>query len=321
MDETYNTYTTTSLGSTSTTSSLGVGFIIASVVIALAFYAYTAIALGKIFKKAGIASWIAWVPFYNMWKLFEIGQFNGALSLLILIPFAGPFIYLVLSIIACYRIGLSFGKSGAYVLLYVFLSPIWLGLLGFGRDQWNGAQQQPAQGNTNVAPNNIYPSNSAIFQNNNQGTPASNYQDQPPVNQVTPQVNSFNQAPAATFQQGSYDQQPTTHQDQPVQNSYVAPTEQPVANQFERPSVQQPVAYQDQPVQSGYNAPIEQPSVQQPVAPVIDTTVEPIASVEQQPQQQPQVDTNWQQPSMPQPTKEPMEQQDSDYNNKIFPNQ
>ena len=36
-------------------------------------YAITAIFLMLIFKKAGVPGWAAWVPFYNNWKLLEIG--------------------------------------------------------------------------------------------------------------------------------------------------------------------------------------------------------------------------------------------------------
>ena len=43
----------------------------------LAFYVVYAIFLGKIFKKAGVDSYKAWIPIYNTWKTLEIGGQQG----------------------------------------------------------------------------------------------------------------------------------------------------------------------------------------------------------------------------------------------------
>jgi len=118
---------------------MGMGMFLFMFLIFAAAYVYSAICLCKIFKKAGTTdTWAGWVPFYNVWKLFELGDFNGALSLLILIPFVGQIAYLVISLIAEYRIGLKFGKSGEFVLLAIFVSPVWFGILAFGDAKWNG---------------------------------------------------------------------------------------------------------------------------------------------------------------------------------------
>lgn len=298
MDETYNTYTTTSLENGSSASTgIGVGLIVTSLIMAIALYVYSAITLGKIFKKAGIASWIAWVPFYNAWKIFELGEFSGALSLLVLIPFVGPFIYLVLAIIAYYRIGLSFGKSGAFVLLAVFLAPIWLGILAFGKAQWKnqGQNQQQAVTNNNQ-PTGFQPTNSFIFQN------------QPIVQDIN--NNPENQVPVTEPIQSTFDKQPQAQTTdfnnastaQPLDNNEA--TEQPV---FTQPVVEQTPNYQPQ-QQTAESAP------ETPVAPVTDFHIEPRQYANNQ-------SSNPSQPVMPQPTKEPVRQQDSDYNNKIFPNQ
>lgn len=146
MEDLYSTYdysyTTSTLdeGALAGFMALGIGLIIFSILLAIGAYVFFGIAAGKMFKKAGIPFWAAWVPFYNSWKLFEMGSFHGALSLLMLIPYVGQLAYMVLFFIAAYRIGLKFGKSSEFVLLAIFLSPIWLGILGFGKAQWNGGQ-------------------------------------------------------------------------------------------------------------------------------------------------------------------------------------
>ena len=145
MDD-YNytyTYTSTSTGSSDLTGAdvaavLGVLLFVS--LFALAIYIFSSIAMMKLFKKAGVEQWAAWVPFYNLWKLLEMGKFNGALVLLMLIPGIGSFIVAVISSIAAYRIGLNFNRSGAFVLLYIFLTPIWLAVLGFGKDKWKGGK-------------------------------------------------------------------------------------------------------------------------------------------------------------------------------------
>ena len=48
----------------------GLGFVVVivaviQVIVALAIYVWTALALGAVFRKAGEASWKAWVPLYN----------------------------------------------------------------------------------------------------------------------------------------------------------------------------------------------------------------------------------------------------------------
>jgi hypothetical protein len=109
-------------------------------ILTIGAYVFVSICLSKVFKKAGIKPWIAWVPFYNNWKFFEMGSFHGALSLLTLVPYAGTLAFMILYWISAYRIGLRFGKEGAFVLLSIFLSPVWLGILAFDKSKWSGAK-------------------------------------------------------------------------------------------------------------------------------------------------------------------------------------
>lgn len=131
------------------------GLAIALVIVTILLFVYSAIALSKIFKKAGIKGWIAWVPFYNTWKFFELGNFNGALSLLPLaffiiglipiIGFIGSFAvaaFGVLAVLATNNIGKGFGKKETFTVLAFLLPFVWLGILAFGKDKWSGKMYQ-----------------------------------------------------------------------------------------------------------------------------------------------------------------------------------
>jgi len=102
----------------------------------LIIYALHAFLLSRIFKKVGIAQWIAWVPFYNTWKLLELGNQQGFWAILTIIPFvnyaAAVFIY-----IAMYKIGLKFGKDGSWVVLAILLPTIWMAILAFDNSKWH----------------------------------------------------------------------------------------------------------------------------------------------------------------------------------------
>ncbi|MDR1970054.1 MAG: DUF5684 domain-containing protein [Candidatus Nomurabacteria bacterium] len=56
--------------------------IVMVVIGALLIYALTAFLLTRLFKKAGVPTWKAWVPVYNLWKLLQIGGVSGVWSLL-----------------------------------------------------------------------------------------------------------------------------------------------------------------------------------------------------------------------------------------------
>lgn len=141
-------YTTTTSTYTTETSSLSPdaalammsGLIIFYIIMIAVMYVINAIFLGKIFKKAGVESWIAWVPFYNTWKMLEIGDQKGAYMLFVLVPFVGPIILTVFLYISMYKIGLKLGKSGAFVLLAIFIPIVWLIWLAIDDSKWNGGE-------------------------------------------------------------------------------------------------------------------------------------------------------------------------------------
>jgi hypothetical protein len=117
---------------------------------AVIFYVLSAWFLMRIFDKAGVQGrWRAWVPVYNLMVFFKLGDLSPWLVLYslagsILLGFIDlGFIFglatAVLSAMAAYRVGLKLQKEGAWVVLYIFLSLIWLGINAFDRSRWNPA--------------------------------------------------------------------------------------------------------------------------------------------------------------------------------------
>lgn len=133
--DTYN-YTSDNLTPTQATA-VALSTALLVTVIVLISYVVGAWLLGRIFKKAGVPQWIAWVPFYNVWKTLELGGQQGFWAVLAIIPVvnivAAIFLY-----IAMYKIGLKFGKSGAFVLWAIFLPLVWYAWLAFDDSKWQG---------------------------------------------------------------------------------------------------------------------------------------------------------------------------------------
>lgn len=132
-DATYN-YELSELGP-DMTAILVLGFTLFMFIFALISYAIVSFLLGRVFKKAGVPQWAAWVPIYNMWKLLELGNQSGIWALLSLIPFVGV-VSLVFIYIAMYHIGLKLGKEKWFVLLAIFLPVLWLIWLAFDDSKW-----------------------------------------------------------------------------------------------------------------------------------------------------------------------------------------
>lgn len=104
-------------------------------IIFLAVYALHAYLLSRIFKKAGLSRGIAWIPFYNTWKLLELGGQPGFWAVLgIITPLnivTSIFVY-----ISMYHISLRFGKTGSWVILAIFFPTIWMAILAFDNSKW-----------------------------------------------------------------------------------------------------------------------------------------------------------------------------------------
>jgi len=192
--------------------------IIISVVAAVAAYVLMAVFYMKLFAKANVPAWKAWVPVVNVWKFLELGGYHGAISLLAFVGmalsycFLGIFFYSMLNIdyyslvnmdyiyqlndnptslqygdlntlitgfspfgalgmggfffayilqmvaslislictvfmcMSAYQIGLKLGKEGTWVILYIFLAPVWMGIMAFNKAVWNDSLAKVARG-------------------------------------------------------------------------------------------------------------------------------------------------------------------------------
>lgn len=111
-------------------------FMLMTLVFAAIAYVVTALLLSRIFKKAGVESWKAWVPVYNSWVLLELGDQKGFWAVLAFVPVVN-IVAAVFMYIAMYNIGLKLGKGGEFVLWAIFLPIVWLIWLAVDDSKWN----------------------------------------------------------------------------------------------------------------------------------------------------------------------------------------
>lgn len=123
---------------------MGIATILFGLLFGLAVYAINSLFLMKLFKKANVEGWIAWIPIYNMFKFLQLGGYSGWLILLALIPAVGTLAVAILMAMAAYEIGKKLGKDGAWVIMYIFLAIIWTGILGFDASKWSEGRGRPS---------------------------------------------------------------------------------------------------------------------------------------------------------------------------------
>ena len=99
-------------------------FLFFALITAIIGYVISSLLYMLIFKKAGIDTKKAWIPFYNKWIFFELGGQEGWKSLLAFIPYVGKSPYF--AILFPFGI-LSFGLS----------SLVWFLILGLDSSRWN----------------------------------------------------------------------------------------------------------------------------------------------------------------------------------------
>ena len=142
----------------------GVFFLlIIAAVIGLIVHIFSIICMWKIFVKAGKAGWIALVPLYNAYTLFEITWGNGwyCLTLLIgMIPIIGWIVDVAIFIITLIKLGDSFKKSTGFIVGLSLVGIIFIGILAYDSSTYEG------------------PSNKVIPVNKKEDTKAPTYNNQ-----------------------------------------------------------------------------------------------------------------------------------------------
>lgn len=102
-------------------------------VFGIAWYIIIAIALWRVFSKAGYPGILAIIPIVNVFILVRVAGYSAWMTLLYLIPIVN----IVFAIFVAIRLGERFGKGGAFsfFLLWLF-SAIGYLILGFGSTRY-----------------------------------------------------------------------------------------------------------------------------------------------------------------------------------------
>ena len=109
-------------------------------IISLVLCVFVLVCMWIIFRKAGKPGWAAIVPFYNLYVLFDITWGSGMRFLLLLIPIYN----IILSIQTQVRLAKAFGKSGGFAAGLIFLPYIFIPLLAFGKETYQGVPVKAA---------------------------------------------------------------------------------------------------------------------------------------------------------------------------------
>ena len=111
--------------------------------IILAFYVLIIVAQWKIFTKAGQEGWKAIIPIYNvvvLYKIIGLSPWLLLLYLLSVVPVVGWIISVALSIVSTIKLAKAFNQSTAFIFGLLFLSPIFQMILGFGKAEYVGPE-------------------------------------------------------------------------------------------------------------------------------------------------------------------------------------
>ena len=95
----------------------------------------------RIFSKAGRPGWAMLIPLYNLYVYTQIVKrpwWWMLLYLTVLIPFAGPLVALLISLLDSVRLAKTFGKSVGFGVGLALLGIIFKPILAFGSANYDG---------------------------------------------------------------------------------------------------------------------------------------------------------------------------------------
>ena len=96
---------------------------------AIIWYVIVAIALWRVFSKAGYPGILAIIPIVNVFVLVKVSGYSAWMTLLYLIPIVN----FIFGIVMAFRLGERFGKGGVFSFFLLWLiAPIGYLILGFG---------------------------------------------------------------------------------------------------------------------------------------------------------------------------------------------
>lgn len=130
------------------------GAIIFGLILLIAAYVVSALFLKKIFEKAGVANPnVAWIPIYNYVLFIKLGDVNPVLYFVAIaanivlgaIPVIGFIVSLgslAVFVLAAYRVNQKLQKDPIpFTIFAALLGIVWLGVLAYGKGQWNTASK------------------------------------------------------------------------------------------------------------------------------------------------------------------------------------
>ena len=176
-------------------------------IISLAVCVFVLVCMWIVFRKAGKPGWAAIVPFYNLYVLFDITWGSGMRFLLLLIPIYN----IILGIQTQVRLARAFGKSGGFAAGLVFLPYIFIPLLAFGKETYQGVPVKAAPYQNNPYQQGGYSQQpQQPYQNPYSQQPQQYAAPQQPQQYAAPQQPQQYTAPQQPAPQQTVPQQPET---------------------------------------------------------------------------------------------------------------
>ncbi len=111
------------------------------VAILAGWYVFTCIGRMRMFQKAGVEGWKAWIPLYRDYVLCQITMGAGWYFIFGLIPGVS----VLMQAVYAYEVMLSYGQSVLFGVLYFFLPVIAELICGFGGSVYCGSQDLDRQ--------------------------------------------------------------------------------------------------------------------------------------------------------------------------------
>jgi len=108
-------------------------------VVWLAIMVFMIVSWWIVFKKAGQPGWAILIPIYNFLVILRVAgkPWWWVFSmLLVIIPIAGPILFLVVWILICNAISKNFGQGAGFTVGLVLLSIVFVPILAFGDYQY-----------------------------------------------------------------------------------------------------------------------------------------------------------------------------------------
>lgn len=101
------------------------------------YYLFLAIGWYKIFSKAGLNGWKAFIPIYNLYVFTKIVEKPGYWTLLYCIPYVNY----VFGIWSFNLLSKKFGKDSGFTVGLVLLNPIFVYILAFSKAQFQSQDE------------------------------------------------------------------------------------------------------------------------------------------------------------------------------------